>query len=95
MEAIKNLDILSEEELFNLTEDDLPDDDGIPMETERHVWQMHLLLESLKLAWKDHHDVYVGGNMLVYFSPKQQFTHDFRGPDVFVVLDVPKRERKS
>jgi hypothetical protein len=33
--------------------------------------------------------------MFVYFNLKQLRHQDFRGPDVFVVLDVPKRERKS
>lgn len=35
------------------TEDELPSSDGMPMETERHVLQMYLLTESLRLAWAD------------------------------------------
>jgi Uma2 family endonuclease len=76
------------------TEDELPYSDGMPMESLRHVLQMYLLMDPLMLAWKDR-DVFIGGNMFVYFSPDQVLTEDFRGPDMFVVLDVPKRDRKS
>ena len=74
---------------------DLPYDDGEPMESERHVNQMLLLIESLKLAWKEREDFYIGGNMFLYFSELQTKKNDFRGPDVFVVLDTVKRERLS
>lgn len=80
---------------LRLTEDDLPCDDGIPMETEQHVLQMFLLIETLRAYWEGRDDVYVGGNMFVYFSPDQVYTHDFRGPDVFVAQGVKKRVRKS
>jgi Uma2 family endonuclease len=76
-------------------EDELPSSDGMPMETERHVLQMYLLTESLRLAWADRSDVFIGGNMFVYFSPDQVRTADFRGPDVFVAQGVERRERKS
>lgn len=76
------------------TQEELPYDDGIPMESERHVLQMQLLIETLRLQWADRQDFYIGGNMFVYFS-LEQVRKDFRGPDVFVVLGVPKRERKS
>ena len=77
------------------TEDDLPYDEELPLESERHVLQMYLLRETLTLAWADRPDVYVGIDMFVYFSPTQVLTEDFRGPDVFVTMGVPKRERKS
>lgn len=76
------------------TQDQLPSDDGIPMETERHKLQMNLLVDTLQNALRDQ-SIYVGGNMFVYFSPHQVKTHDFRGPDIFVALDVPVCERKS
>ena len=75
--------------------EDLPYDDGVPMESERHFLQMVLLIMSLKLGWKDRNDFYVGGNMFVYFSELQSKKNDFRGPDVFVVLDTVTKERKS
>jgi Uma2 family endonuclease len=75
--------------------EDLPHTDGEPMETARHWEQMVLLVSTLKHAWRDREDVYVAGNMFVYFSELQAKKNDFRGPDVFVVMDTVKRERKS
>lgn len=65
------------------------------METERHVNQMLLLIESLNLAWSDRNDFYCCGNMFVYWSELQVKRNDFRGPDVFVVLGTEKKERLS
>lgn len=78
------------------TQDELPCDDGVPMETERHKHQMDLLIYSLR-PWLSRHPEggYIGGNMFVYFSLAQVRRQDFRGPDVFVALGVPKGERKS
>lgn len=77
------------------TQDELPCDDGIPMETQRHKLQMDLLLDTLQ-SWLDHReDGYIGGNMFIYFSTEQARNQDFRGPDFFAVLGVPKTERKS
>lgn len=76
------------------TEDELPSDDGVPMETGRHRMQMELLIEPLEMAWSGR-NFFAGGNMFVYFSPTQAYDYDYRGPDVFVALDVPPRERKS
>lgn len=75
------------------TQDELPYDDGMPMESQRHVMQLQLLMDPLHLLWEGRQDVYVNGNMFVYFSLEQ--VRNFRGPDFFVALDVPKRERKS
>src|SRR5712691_3468841 len=77
------------------TEDELPYDDGMPMETQRHASQMQLLIDPLRLYWEDRQNVYVGGNMFIYFSLAQVRNQGFRGPDFFAVLDVSKRERKS
>jgi len=74
---------------------DLPYDDGEPMDTPRHRQQMNLLITSLELAWQARDDFFVGGNMFVYFSDSQTVRNDFRGPDVFVVLDTERRERRS
>ncbi|APB33736.1 Uncharacterized protein conserved in cyanobacteria [Gloeomargarita lithophora Alchichica-D10] len=77
------------------TQDDLPFDDGIPMETQRHKMQMDLLIDGLTTWLDQREDGYVSGNMFIYFSLEQVRNQDFRRPDVFVVLDVPKKERKS
>jgi Uma2 family endonuclease len=80
------------------TQDELPYDDGVPMETYRHNQQMHLLIETLK-PWLDDRypgGSFVGGNMFVYYSLSQVRNQDFKGPDVFVALDVDReRDRKS
>lgn len=76
-------------------EDELPCDDGEPMETEIHWKQMTLLRASLEHAWAERTDFYVGGNMFLYYSEIQTKKNDFRGPDVFVVLDTIRRVRKS
>jgi len=76
-------------------EDELPSDDGEPMETNEHRLQMVLLIQSLKEGWAHRDDFFVGGNMFVYFSETQVSRNDFRGPDVFVVLGTTNRSRKS
>ena len=75
------------------TQDDLPDGDGVPMETERHKKQMDLLVDSLE-PWLGERG-YVGGNMFVYFSHNQLKNEEFKGPDVFVTLGNGNHERKS
>ena len=75
------------------TEDDLPCDDGEPMETARHREQMQILIDSLQIHWAERTDYYVGGNMFVHYDPDNK--RHSRGPDVFLVLDVDQRERKS
>ncbi len=77
------------------TQDELPSEDGIPMESQRHKHQMDLLLETLYPWLEKREDGYAGGNMFVYFSASQLKNQDFKGPDFFAVLDVPKTERKS
>lgn len=76
-------------------EDDLPYSDGEPVDSELHLKQQTLLTSSLALAWDARDDFYVGGNMAVYYSHLQTKQNDFRGPDVFVVLDTVRRLRKS
>jgi Uma2 family endonuclease len=75
--------------------EDLPCDDGEPLETKRHRDQMNLLIDSLNEGWRDRHDFFVGGNMFLYYSETQSKRYDYRGPDVFVVLNTSDRSRKS
>ncbi len=77
------------------TQADLPYDDGAPMESQRHQLQMELLLDGLRLWLEGQEDGFVGGNMFVYYSLAQVRNRDFKGPDVFVALGVPKGERRS
>jgi len=77
------------------TQQDLPYDDGEPMETQRHKVQMELLIDAVEVWLEGRDDGYVGGNMFVYFSLAQIKNQDFKGPDFFAVLGVPKGERLS
>lgn len=77
-------------------QDELPYDDGEPMETPKHRQQMNLLIESLSRYLCYRSDVFVGGNMAVYYSQLQIRQNDFRAPDFFVAIGTPvQRERKS
>ena len=77
------------------TADQLPHTDGEPLESELHYDQMHILVEPLYDFWTERTDFYVGANMFLYYSLAQTKKNDFRGPDVFVVMDVERRERLS
>jgi Uma2 family endonuclease len=77
------------------TQAELPYDDGEPMESQRHKLQMDLLIDALTPWLEQREDGYVGGNMFVYYSMAQVRNKDFKGPDFFAVLGVPKGERRS
>jgi len=83
------------EETWLPTEDDLPCDDGEPMETQLHVFQMLFLIESLSYYWRDRQDVFTTGNMFVYYRYDEDGRAHSLGPDFFAVLDVSRRPRKS
>ncbi len=69
-------------------------DDGEPLETNRHRIAMNVLIDSSLQVFQGKTDLFVGGNMFVYYSRNQVMNRDFRGPDFFVVLDVDgNRER--
>ena len=75
------------------TEDDLPYDDGEPMESDQHREQMNILIDSLKVHWSDREDYFVGGNMFLHYDPENRTK--FRGPDFFLVLGVERRKRRK
>lgn len=77
------------------TQDDLPCDDGVPMETYRHKRQMDLLIDVLDPWLEARGDGFASGNMFLYYSLLQVKRKDFMGPDFFVALNVPMGERKS
>lgn len=91
-EPITEPDILAGIEALP-TEDDLPCDDGEPMETPQHRDQMWTLIYSLQAYWADRPTNYVSGNMFLHYDPQNR--KKFRGPDFFVVFDVADRKRKS
>jgi Uma2 family endonuclease len=69
--------------------------DEPPLETDFHRNQIDLLIRLLKYWWHDRSNFYISGNLTVYYNQQQLKKQDFRGPDVFVVLGVEKRDRRS
>lgn len=72
---------------------DYPESDGKPMaETDKHRDLMNALIESLKAYFANDPEVYVSGNLLLYYvkgNPAKSVA-----PDVFVVRGVPKGDRR-
>ncbi|MCS6918410.1 MAG: Uma2 family endonuclease [Fimbriimonadales bacterium] len=84
------------ERLRNL---DLPEEDGVPLETDYHRVQIALLDEVVRQHLGDANDYFCGGNMFVYYSLEQaQDVKDYvegrkreakyKGPDFFLVKGV-------
>lgn len=75
------------------TEVDYPETDGKPMaETDIHADLMIQLRESLKSFFASQPDVYVSGNLLLYYeegNPRKSVS-----PDVFVVFGAGKHKRR-
>ncbi|MFM7528994.1 MAG: Uma2 family endonuclease [Nodosilinea sp.] len=69
--------------------------DEPPLESDFHRDQIDLLIRILRWWWRDRNDVYISGNLTVYYNQEQLKTRDFRGPDFFVVLGTEKKDRKS
>jgi Uma2 family endonuclease len=71
-----------------------PSSDGKPMaETEVHFKEMVALVEALVSRFRDEPDVYVCGNMLLYYvegDPRFSVA-----PDVFFVRGIPKKVRET
>lgn len=78
-----------------LPPDNLIFDDGEPLESNRHRIAMNVLIRSAQHALAPRTDVFIGGNMFVYFSREQAMNRDVRGSDVLMVLGVPPRERQG
>jgi Uma2 family endonuclease len=71
-----------------------PYSDGQPMaESEIHLNEMLDLIAALKRRYQDQPDVYVAGNMFLYY--RKGDPRSVVAPDVFLVRGVSKRKRKS
>jgi Uma2 family endonuclease len=71
-----------------------PTGDGEPMaETETHRRQMSNLIFNFSSHTEAHPRVYVGGNMLMYYT--RGYGLDHVSPDVFVTFDVPRGIRQK
>ena len=80
--------------LYSYPEEFLPESDGKPMaETDLHRDQMVYLLDALKEYFRDDPQVYVTGNIFLYYRDEAQARQSV-SPDVFVVRGVAKHERR-
>lgn len=65
-------------------------EDGEPMESNWHFFSVILLIESIKHHLRGRDDYYAGGNQFIYFDVERARNRNFRGPDFYLVLDVPR-----
>ncbi len=70
------------------------------LESDLHRDQIDLLVRLIRWIFRPdgiggRNDVYVAGNLTVYYSPNQKKSEFFRGPDVFAVLGTDPRRRRS
>lgn len=93
-------------EIFDIFPEDIQfppsdlDSDEPPLESELHLRQILLLIQSLEWLWRKEDstaqpDFYAFGNLTIYYSPRQRKSENFRGPDFFVVLGADSKPRKS
>lgn len=73
---------------------DYPTSDGRPMaETDWHRNLMNALIDTLAAFFAAQMNVYVSGNLLIFYVPNNRRKH--LAPDVFVVFGVPKHDRPN
>ena len=83
-----------------LSERDLPEDfeehEKVPVATEHRALE-HDLWEGLRLRYQDRPDVFVAGDLMVYFDGPQATlaTADRLAPDLMVAFGVPKSARRT
>ena len=87
------------EESIPFSPEDLWSDEP-PLESDLHRDQIDLFIRLIRWLFREggaagRSDVYVAGNLTVYYSPNQKKSEFFRGPDVFVVLGTENRPRRS
>jgi Uma2 family endonuclease len=75
-------------------EEYLPESDGRPMaETDLHRKLMIALLHALAEYYRDHPQVYVSGNIFIYYRDEAGSLQPV-SPDIFVVFGVEKKDRR-
>jgi Uma2 family endonuclease len=82
-------------EILDLQEElEYPDSDGEPMaESDFQLIPLIYSITALRIYFQDRPDVYVAGDMLLYYE--QGNRKAVVAPDVFVVFGAPKRRRRS
>ena len=74
--------------------------DEPPLESDLHREQINSLIRLIRWLFRpgtdrSRTDVYVAGNLTIYYSPNQKKSEFFRGPDIFVVLGTSPEPRRS
>ncbi len=90
---------LIEDEKLDFPSPDLWSDEP-PLESDLHRDQIDQIIRLMRSIFSPgglggRSDVYVAGNLTIYYSPNQKKSEDFRGPDVFVVLGTEPHPRRS
>jgi Uma2 family endonuclease len=81
--------------LDSYQEEFLPESDGKPMaETDVHRELMIALLHALKQYFREDPQVYVSGNIFVYYLDESGERQSV-SPDIFVVFGVEKKDRRT
>lgn len=86
-ESIQNMPCQTSEEILlepPMPPENLTFDDGEPLESNRHRISINTLIRSIEQHFSDREDLFVGGNMFIYYSRTQVRNRDFRGPDYFI-----------
>lgn len=65
-----------------------------PLESELHLRQILLLLNSLEWLWQNRDDFYAIGNLTIYYSQRQKNPKNFAAR-FFVVLGTERKPRNS
>jgi len=98
--------VLTDAEREQLQQLQLPEEDGVPLESHYHILQINLLAEVIHQHLQPRTDYFCGRNMFVYFSREQaQGIIDFvegrsdrapyKGPDLFVAVGVDGTKRRK
>lgn len=89
------IEVIERYEIPEIPALDLPEEDGIPLETNWHRAQINLLIDVVTHRWRERADYFVGGNMFIYYSVRQARNRDYKGPDFFLVKDVDGRRPRG
>lgn len=92
--------------LERLKQLELPEGDGVPLESDYHVMQIPLLDDVVRQHLGDTRDYFCGGNMFIYYSLEQaqdvieyvagrKREARYKGPDFFLVKGVDGMKRRG
>ena len=73
----------------------LPEADGVPLESPWHFASIALSIDILTYLWRDRNDFFCGGNMFLYYSRRHVRNEDFKGPDFFYVTGVDRHRSRE